>query len=52
MDSLTSPLSETETYNYVRPDDTVGHTTKDVKPYGAVGIKWGNVTEHAGVLYR
>ena len=40
------------TYNYSHPDDIVGHIIKDVKPYGAIWMKWGNVPEHAGALYK
>ena len=40
-------------YNYVHPTkDPIGHGIKDVKPYGAIWIKWGNVPEHAGTLYK
>ena len=31
------------TYNYASPDNWYEHYIKDVKPYGAISIKWGNV---------
>ena len=33
-------------------EDVAGHMTKDVKPYGIVWIKWGNVPEQAGAIYK
>ena len=44
--------SDMGTYNYANPNDTMGHFIKDVKPYGAVWIKWGNVPEHASAVYK
>ena len=43
---------EMGTYNYSSPANTSGHFIQDVKPYGAVWMKWGNVPEHAGPGYR
>lgn len=39
------------TYNYANPSDVFGHFIKNVKPYGAVWIKWGNVPEQAANGY-
>lgn len=45
-------LHDMGTYNYANPNDAWEHFVRDVKPYGAVWIKWGNVPEHAGKAYQ
>ena len=46
------------TYNYTGPSNAGGHTIQDVIPYGALALlghsflKWGNVPEHANIIYR
>ena len=40
------------TYNYANPSNWAGHFVMDVKPYGAVWIKWGNVPEHEAEFYK
>ena len=40
------------TYNYANPADWWEHTVKDVKPYGAIWIKWGNIPGQEGKAYK
>jgi len=40
------------TYNYASLSDWYGHFISDVKPYGAIWPKWGNVPELSSSMYK